>query len=208
MRLAVHWVILGFVAWCFFAGDNWFSYCGRAECARGRARFLGDNLAAPKGRDSPSPGHRPGKTGPIEPVSSAQRANRSVNRWPVGPINGIPRSVFPGRCPGLGERLGLRPTRALQRNLATPSALAGRPESRPADGIHGMQQKSPSAERNPATGSCGYLVRRRLGYPSNAAVSMTEAASPVKAKNWYSGHFYSSWVSWGERRIAGRRGEG
>jgi hypothetical protein len=33
----------------------------------------------------------------------------SANGWPVGPVAGIVRHRSPGRCPGLRERLGLRP---------------------------------------------------------------------------------------------------
>ena len=86
----------------------------------GAARFLGGTLTAPKGLGSPSPGHRPGDAGPMDPASSAQRANRSANAWPVGPIDGQNALRSPGRCPGLGERPGLWPAEPLPRNLAAP----------------------------------------------------------------------------------------
>ena len=74
-----------------------------------------------RGFRSPSPGQRPGGSGKTNHlISSAQRANHSVEllgRWPARTIWYPPES--PGRCPGLGEWLGLRPAYgpALSSNL-------------------------------------------------------------------------------------------
>jgi hypothetical protein len=87
---------------------------------------LQNALAAPKGHGSPSPGQRPGETGPVQPVLSAQRANGSPNGWPVGPTEEQSLPPSPGRCPGLGERLGLQPTEP----LAKPPAAIANADSR------------------------------------------------------------------------------
>jgi hypothetical protein len=49
------------------------------------AVFLVIATIAPKGRGSPSPGQRPGESGSVAMMFSAQRANSSANHWPVGP---------------------------------------------------------------------------------------------------------------------------
>jgi MinD-like ATPase involved in chromosome partitioning or flagellar assembly len=80
--------------------------------------FSGNRLSAPKGHSSPSPGHRPGEIYPIEPELSAQRANSSSKDWPDGPKDEQEMPHFPGRCPGLGEWLGLWPENPSPRNSA------------------------------------------------------------------------------------------
>jgi hypothetical protein len=81
-------------------------------------RLLGNTKTAPKERSSSSPGQRPGEYRYKRKTLPAQRANRSGNRWPVGPIHRQTGSDSPGRCPGLSERLGLRPENPLPGRLA------------------------------------------------------------------------------------------
>ena len=94
--------------------------CGLRPDLRGQVlgAVAGELQPAPKEHGSPSPGQRPGEIGPIESALPAQRANPSANAWPVGPTDEQNQLASPGRRPGLGERLGLRPTEPLPRNLA------------------------------------------------------------------------------------------
>ncbi len=89
-----------------------------------------------KGHSSPSPGQRPGESGAVDvTLSSAQRAKSSPNGWPVGPLDEHDAPRFPGRCPGLGERLGLRPTELLPTGSPPRHFQAGKmpaPQVRPA----------------------------------------------------------------------------
>jgi hypothetical protein len=84
-------------------------------------------LAAPKEHGSPSPGQRPGETDPIESAVPAQRANRSANRWPVGPTEEQDHPAYPGRCPGLGEQKGLRPIETTSMDTTTPATIVASP---------------------------------------------------------------------------------
>jgi hypothetical protein len=63
-----------------------------------------------RGSSSPSPGQRPGKVRPGS-LPSGQRPNCSPGRriGPLGRNKPCSSPRFPGRCPGLGEYLGLRP---------------------------------------------------------------------------------------------------
>jgi hypothetical protein len=92
-----------------------------------REKVLGavaDELqAAPKEHGSPSPGQRPGEIDPIESALPAQRANRSSNRWPVGPTEKQDQPTYPGRCPGLGEQKGLRPIETTSKDTAAPATI-------------------------------------------------------------------------------------
>ncbi|MFZ1934775.1 MAG: hypothetical protein WCB27_20735 [Thermoguttaceae bacterium] len=87
-----------------------------------REKVLGavaDELqAAPKEHGSPSPGQRPGEVDPVNSALSARRANDSANSWPVGPTDERDDSASPGRCPGLGEPTGLRPTEPTSATVA------------------------------------------------------------------------------------------
>ena len=97
------------------------TFAGNVTIARKRGNifiFAGDVTIAPKEHGSPSPGHRPGRRWCKRTTLSAQRANRSSNRWPVGPVLGPAGSPSPGWCPGLGEPQGLRPPNPLPRILA------------------------------------------------------------------------------------------
>jgi hypothetical protein len=63
---------------------------------------------------------------------SAQRANSSMNNWPVGPTCAFDFPTFPGRCPGLGEWLSLRPGRLTATILAAKDSCC-------APGVVGLQ---------------------------------------------------------------------
>jgi hypothetical protein len=109
--------VFGVMACCFPAADHLSTiraYCSesRGPISRGKVangRILpGGVPLAPKGRCSPRPGRRPGRSACAKRWS-AQRAKSSVNGWPVGPKRCALDIASAGRCPGLGERLGLWP---------------------------------------------------------------------------------------------------
>ena len=90
--------------------------------------FSGGSFTTPKGRGSPSSGQRPGDIGLAARVLSAQRANPSVNSWPVGPTGEQEDPLrSSGRCPGLGERQGLRPIEPLPKRFVAPAFIMPRP---------------------------------------------------------------------------------
>ena len=62
----------------------------------------------PKGAEPDSPGHRPGLWSPLKMLQGPTGRNHS-SCGPLG-LTTINRIGFPGRCPGLDDRKGLRPT--------------------------------------------------------------------------------------------------
>lgn len=83
---------------------------GRWSCIPVSFRITALHLRPNRGICSPSPGQSPGCRAKLWRFP-AQRANRSP-RGTVGPLGRYDsHSVtdFPGRCPGLGEPMGLRP---------------------------------------------------------------------------------------------------
>ncbi len=85
-------------------------------------RFL---VTAPKERNSPSPGQRPGNREHDSRVS-AQRADDSANRWPVGPPASLATPPFPRALPRAGRAAGPPAPRSAARFLFSPYRAADR----------------------------------------------------------------------------------
>jgi hypothetical protein len=124
-------------------------------------RRAAGNIAGRRPSRSLSPGQRPGKTAAIEPMPSAQRANRSAISWPVGSTDGQGRSHFPGRCPGLGELSPFGAIGVPARDVATSGPAVQLPPQHDV-GQTGMSAppSSPVTSdkeiESPVTDLCGY----------------------------------------------------